>query len=302
MTPYQDAVQKHGGIMAASRALGLAKSTLQSRLKKEQESPILPPKPPKSNKPTLYKIVYFTDAHNQPGLPIDRFIWLAKFINDQKPDAVVDGGDFDDFQSLCSHERDETYKGRLKPLLQADLEAAAIARKAIKDNLTHSCRMVVTFGNHENRLMAYENNNPAMFGIVSNLYYDILKSTGWEYHPYGAYVNVHGVDFTHSPFNAMGRPLGGETACKQIADKSTNDICFGHSHNIDMWNAPKFGASKSVTAFNGGCFMPDGYVPDYSKNVRKEFWYGAHVITVGDGKIKSIKSWHMSELEELYGS
>jgi hypothetical protein len=50
-----------------------------------------------------------------------------------------------------------------------------------------------------------------------------------------------------------------------------------------------------------GCFMPDGYVPDYAKDTRKEFWYGCHLLTVRDMRIKSIKSFHMSELKDLYG-
>lgn len=231
----------------------------------------------------------------------DRFVWLARWINDQKPDVVVDGGDFDDFGSLCSHERDETYKGRLKPLLQADLEAAAHARVLIKKNLKHECRKIITLGNHEARIKAYENVNPAMYGILSGAYHDILASTGWEFFEYGAYVRIAGVDFTHVPFTVMGKPVGGDNACKQVAEKSLNDIVFGHTHKLDVVNAAKFGSARSVMSFNGGCFMPDGYVPAYSKDTRKEFWYGVHVLMVKDGRIKSIKSWHISELEDLYG-
>jgi hypothetical protein len=246
------------------------------------------------------KILYFTDAHNQPELGLDRFEWLAKMIDDHKPDVILDNGDFDDFQSCCSHERDDTYKGKLKPSIAKDLEQSAKARK-ILSKTAHKCRKIITGGNHEHRLWKYEDENPAMYGMVTSVYMDILNATGWEYHAYGAYVNIAGVDFTHAPFNVMGKPVGGETACKQIADKSLRDICWGHSHKLDLWNAAKFGAAQSVTCFNGGCFMPDGYVPSYSKDTRKEFWYGAHIITIAGGRIKSIKSWHMSELQALYG-
>jgi predicted MPP superfamily phosphohydrolase len=310
---YHDAVILHGSQHKAAIALGLKETTFKDRLRKERKAqsvaqtistraekiPSYTPPPPSDSPFT--KILYFTDAHNQPGMSQDRFVWLARLANHERPDIILDGGDGDDFNSLCTHERDETYQGKLKPLLAKDLEHCASARKLFSDTLTHKCRKVITLGNHEARLWTYENNNPAIWGMATGIYTDILTATGWEYHKYGAYVDIAGIKATHVPFNVMGKPVGGETACKQIADKSLRDVVFGHTHKLDVWNSAKFGDSISVTAFNGGCFMPDGYVPAYSQDTRKEFWYGAHIIMVRNGRIKSIKSWHMSELEILYG-
>lgn len=298
MIPYQDAVKKYGGMRKAARALGMPWTTFKDRHKLEREN-IRPKKKPKPSK-KFTKIVYFCDAHNQPGVSHDRFRWLAQFVNDQKPDILIDGGDFDDFQSLCSHERNETYQGKLKPSVALDLETSAQARKVLSDLIKHGCRKLITLGNHEYRLKSYENLNPEMYGIPTNIYYDILKANGWEWFDYGAHVDIEGVSFTHMPFTTLGKPVGGDNACKQIADKSLQDVVFGHTHKLDIWNSPKFGASKSVTAFNGGCFMPDGYVPPYAQDARKEFYYGCHVIMIADKKIKSIKSWHISELEMMY--
>lgn len=297
MTPYQDAVKKYGGKRPAARALGIPDTTLRRKLLEEKHYPY---KREKAKKSKFTKIVYFCDAHNQPGVSHDRFIWLAKFVNDQKPDILIDGGDFDDFQSLCSHERNETYKGRLKPSAQADLEASAKARELLSKTIKHGCRKLVTLGNHEYRLKVFEDNNPEMYGIPTNIYFDILKSNGWEWYEYGEHVTIEGVNFTHIPFNTIGKPVGGETACKQVADKSLQDVVFGHTHKLDIWNSPKFGHAKSTTAFNGGCFMPLNYVPPYARDAKKEFWYGCHVLMIADQKIKSIKSWHISELEMMY--
>lgn len=316
MGKYQDALNAAGSKAAAARSLGIAVTTFKDRLDREKSgaTPEIKNKP-STNKLNLYgiseisvpassdftRVLYFTDAHNQPCLSLDRFEWLAGLVNECKPDVILDGGDFDDFQSCCTHERDDTQKGKLKPSIAKDLEASAKARKLLHDLITHKCRKILCAGNHEARLWKYEDNNPAMYGMATNIYLDILKAFDWEYHPYGAYVNVAGVDFTHAPFNVMGKPVGGDTACKQIADKSLRDICWGHTHKKDEWNAAKFGSAQSVTCFNGGCFMPDKYIPQYSKDTRKEFWYGAHILTIADGRIKSIKSWHMSELQALYG-
>lgn len=231
----------------------------------------------------------------------ERFVWLAKFINDQKPDCVVDSGDFDEFGSLSSHERDDTYKGRLKPLLAADLEASAQARMIIKKNLTHQCRKIVTLGNHEHRIWTYENNNPAISGIASAMYNDILTATGWESYQYGAYVNIAGMNFTHVPFDQNGKPVAGEGAAKKVAEKSQVDCAFGHIHSETIIRAHKFDTNNSVTVLCASCFMPEGYRPDYVKNTRKEYSHGAYVLMIKDGRIKSIKSYCMDELEALYG-
>lgn len=303
-TPYQDALNEHGSKAAAARALGMAVTTFKSRFDKETKQPrIYLEKPAKNedfNKSPVTKILYFTDAHNQPGMNNDRFRWLAQFTNDQRPDVLLDGGDFDDFQSLCSQERNDTYKGRLKPSLARDLEASAEARRILHDGIKHKCRRVLTKGNHEHRLHTFENNNPEMYGIPTNIYADILKATGWEAYEYGEYVSIAGVDFIHIPLITQQTPVGGEMACRKIADKSPFDVVFGHTHTLNIWSSLRFRDNKSVIAFNGGCFMPENYIPPYAKNTKKEYWYGCHVIIAAEGRIKSVKSWHISELEGMY--
>jgi len=247
------------------------------------------------------KVVCFTDAHNQPTLPQDRFVWLARFINHEKPDYVVDSGDFDDFHSLCSHERNETEKGRVKPALLTDLSYSAKARELINDVLTCNPRKMVTLGNHEDRLWLYENLNREVQGLATSHYLDILNKHGWDCTRYGEYLTLHGVDFTHCPFNGMGRPVGGDNVAKQAAEKSVADVVFGHTHQMTIVTAHKFGNNRSVTAYNLGCYMPDGYVPNYAKNTRKEFWYGSHVLMIEGGRVRSVKSYHIGELEHRFG-
>lgn len=248
------------------------------------------------------RVLYFTDAHNQPDMSQERFIWLAKLCNDLKPDILFDGGDTQDFQSLCSHEKNETYRGKLKPALSKDLEAAAQMYALINRNLTHKCRKIVTLGNHEHRLWSYEDKNPEMYGIPSTIYTkDILEAAGWEWKPYGVYFDLFGVNFIHVPFSGASAPISGISIARKAADKAVKDVVFGHTHYLELYQDHKHDNNKSVTAFNAGCFMPLGYVADYAKKSRKEYWYGAHLITIANSKIDSIKSYSMNELQHLYG-
>ena len=316
MGKYQDALTTAGTKVAAAKLLGIPVNTFKDRLNKELSgaTPEVKTKP-SENKLKLYgisdlvekkssdwiKIVYFTDAHNQPGMSLDRFKWLAGLVNDVKPDYLISGGDMDEIGSLSGHEKNETYKGKLKPLLAQDLEASAHMAKLLKDEIKHPCQKIITLGNHEQRIKTYENNNPEIFGIAWNIYAEIWQKTGWIMHDYGAYVNIGGVKFTHAPFDQNGGPVKGEACVKKVAVNSTSDCVFGHLHYETRVRAHKFDTDNSVTVLCAACFMPEGYRPDYAKNTRKEYDRGCYVLMVKDGRLQSIKQFAMSELEYLYG-
>ena len=315
MGKYTEAWERHGTQEKAAAALGIGQRSFERGLKRERSGTPEPPKPPPSNKLNLsgiseqaapvtdkpVTVVYFTDAHNQPGMSLERFKWLCGLVNDVKPDFFINGGDTDEVGSLSNHEKNETYKGRLKPLVAADLEASAYMAALIKDNLKHPCVKMTSLGNHEFRINTYENNNPAMYGIISNIYHEIWESCGWTLYEYGAYIDVAGVHFTHVPFDQNGKPVQGENAVKKVAEKSQRDTVFGHLHYETIIRAHKFGGGNSVTVLGAACFMPDGYRPDYVKNTRKEYNYGCYVLRIHKGRIDSIKAYSMAELEETYG-
>lgn len=312
---YQDALNAAGSKAAAAKSLGIPVNTFKGRLTKEKLGAMPEIKPTtKSNKLKLYgisenitpkssewtKIVLFADAHNQPGMPLDRFEWLACLVNEVEPDYIVDLGDTDEIGSLSGHEKNETYKGKMKPLLAADLEASARCAKILKDKIKHPCKKIRTLGNHEQRIKTYENNNPEIFGIAWNIYSEIWEKTGWTLYDYGAYVNIAGVNFTHVPFDQNGKPVAGENAVKKVAEKSQSSVIFGHVHYEQIVRAHKFGTENSVTAMSVSCFMPQGYRPDYVKNTRKKYSHAAYVLMIKDGDIESIKSYSLDELLEMY--
>ncbi len=221
-------------------------------------------------------------------------------VNYEKPDYLIDGGDGNDFHSLCSHERNETQKGKLKPSIEKDLVCAAKAMEIINDVLNCNPKKHITLGNHEARIFTYEDKNPEVYGMIRGHYFDILEKHGWTYDDYGERFDCHGVDFTHCPFTGMGKPFGGDLIAKNVSVKSKRDCVFGHTHQLTPHTDHKT-FNESVTAYNLGCYMPDGYIPAYVKNTRKEFWYGAHVLMISGGRVKSVKSYQIGELEHRYG-
>ena len=298
------AYKKHGTMEKAAKSLGMARETYRCKLRQAQAA--LPESTSLTGTGKLKilnvnaTIVYFTDAHNQPSLPLDRFLWLSRFVDDVNPEFLVDGGDFDDLQSLCAHERNDTWKGKFKPAFQDELEHSNAARQLLYENIKSPCAKYVTFGNHEQRLFDFENNNPEIYGMMQHAYLDILDKYGWGVTMYRDYKTVADIDFTHVPMTMMNRPVGGKNPCNIVSRDSIKDVCFGHTHGLGLQVNHKLGPSRSVTAFNGGCFMPDGYVPSYAKGSQKHFWYGAHVLQSINGRLHIRESITMKELKDRY--
>lgn len=245
-------------------------------------------------------VVYFTDSHNQPGMSVERFKWLGKFINELAPDAVVDGGDFDDMGSLCSHERNDTWRGKFKPAFQEDLSASEAARAAIYAEIKIPVKKHHMRGNHEDRLYGFEDRVPEMFGFMQAAYEEIQTRYGWQQYAFREYLDIGGVDFTHIPMNGMNKALGGKRCAVNVAAQSIKDVCFGHTHNYSYWEEAKLGPNRSTIAINGGCFMPDGYIPAYARGGQKSPWYGLHVLNISGGRIDRHTPVTIRELRDRY--
>jgi hypothetical protein len=163
------------------------------------------------------------DAQVKEGVPLEHLTWAGKAIVDYKPDVVVNLGDFADMPSLSSHDikgskyfeglrykKDiESAKEAMK-LLLAPLRDAQKAQKESKHKV-YKPRMVLTLGNHENRIDRAVNNNPTLEGLISTK--DLQYEHDWEVHGFLHPVFINGVGFNHYwPVGAMGRPAGAASA------------------------------------------------------------------------------------------
>lgn len=133
------------------------------------------------------KILVIPDCQVKEGVPLEHLTWAGKAIVDYKPDVVVNLGDFADMPSLSSHDikGSKYFEGlRYKKDIEAAKEAMKIllaplrdAQKAQKDSKhkVYKPRMVLTLGNHENRIDRAVNNNPTLEGLISTKDLDYEK-------------------------------------------------------------------------------------------------------------------------------
>jgi hypothetical protein len=99
----------------------------------------------------------------------------------------------------------------------------------------------------------------------------------------------------------MGRATGGKRLCVNLARDSVRDIVCGHTHEKNIHTETKYGPSRSVTAINAGCFMPEGYIPDYAKNTQVAYWRGCFHLQIENSKVRIVREYTLNELRAAYG-
>src|SRR5258706_8359990 len=155
----------------------------------------------------MSKILVIPDAQVKPGVNIDHLEWAGKYILKIKPDVIVNIGDFGDLPSLSSYDvGTRNFEGRryksdvesvhagmtklLTPLWDYNIQAKKNKEKQYKP------RMVLTLGNHCERINKAVNSDPKLDGVLSikDLKYEEF---GWEVIPFLKPIIIDGVAFCH---------------------------------------------------------------------------------------------------------
>jgi hypothetical protein len=268
MTPrqqeYAAAVKEHGGIVAAARALGVDHSVI---------SRALSVKPPKQ---AGKRILVLPDVQAKPGIDFSYLSRIGQYAVDKKPDVIVQIGDFADMPSLSSYDKGKkSFEGRR---YKRDIEAAQFAMQAFlkpinAHNETHSKpykpRMVLTLGNHEERILRACNEDPKLDGVLSikDLAYE---EYGWEVYQFLETVIVEGVAFSHYFVSGvMGRATG--TAQAQL--KAANMSCFsGHQQGKQIAYARRADGAILTSIISGSCYEHDEHF--LGPQINRQHWRG----------------------------
>jgi len=187
------------------------------------------------------KHLFISDCQVKPGVPLDHLRWLGQYIVDKQPDVIVCIGDFADLESLSSYDKGKkSFEGRR---YKADIKAAKQGMDLLLNPMReynenqkqykhkqYKPRMIMTLGNHEQRIARVANDSPEFDGVIS---YDDLPYGDWEVHDYLKPVVVDGVMYVHYLANPMsGKPYAG-SAFNQL-QKVQHSFCVGHKQTLDM--------------------------------------------------------------------
>lgn len=232
--------------------------------------------------------LFIPDIQAKEGVSLEHLKWIGQYIVDKKPDVIIQIGDFADLPSLSSYDKGKlAFEGRR---YKTDIKAARIAmnlllaplreyneRMRATKHTQYKPRMVLTLGNHEERIMRAVNNNSELQGLMS---YGDLPYEDWEVHDYLKPVVIDGVMYVHYLANPMtGKPYSG-TALNQL-NKVQHSFCVGHKQTLDVatYFTPLGRQTWGIVA--GACYS---HTEDYKGYQGNEHWRGVVMLhDVKDG-------------------
>ena len=155
--------------------------------------------------------------------------------------------------------------------------------------------MVLTLGNHENRIDRAVNNNPMLEGLISTK--DLEYEKDWEVHAFLHPVFINGVGFNHYwPVGAMGRPAASPAA---IISKLHMSCVAGHQQGKQIAYGKRADGRPITAVVVGSYYLHD---ESYMDQLSNRHWRGLLVMNeVEDGHFDEMLL-SIEYLEKKYGS
>ena len=201
------------------------------------------------------------DVQAKPGNDFSFLTAIGRYIVDKKPDVIVCIGDFADMHSLSSYDvGKKSFEGRS---YQKDIEAARDAmdallipmyeyNKAAKKgkHKQYKPRMVLTLGNHCDRINRAINEDRKLDGLIS---VDDLPYQDWEVIPFLEVITIDGIAYSHYfTSGAMGRPISSAAA---LLSKKHMSCFAGHQQGRQIAYGMRADGSEMTAIICGSCYL-----------------------------------------------
>ena len=243
------------------------------------------------------------DVQAKPGTDFSFLYDIGTYVVDKKPDVIVCIGDFADMPSLSSYDvGTKDFEGRR---YHKDVEAAHEAMNAFclpiyeynkqkkknKEKL-YRPRLVMTLGNHEERINKAVNKDAKLDGLISidDLAY---HEWGWEVYPFKLPVQIDGVTYVHYlPTGQRGMPCS--TANAQL-NKAHMSIITGHQQGLQIAMGKRADGRRITSVIAGSCYEHD---EKYMGPLENSHWRGAlmlHNVIDGDFDLMPVSLQYIRE-------
>ena len=146
------------------------------------------------------------------------------------------------------------------------------ARQKRNKEKVYRPRMVMTLGNHEERINKAVDNDAKLEGVIgiADLGYE---QAGWEVHPFLEVVVIQGVAFSHYyPSGQMGRPI---TSARALLNKMHMSCIAGHQQGRDIAYGRRADGTSITAIIAGSCYTHD---EDYLSPLNNQVWRGIVVL------------------------
>lgn len=252
------------------------------------------------------KHLVIPDVQVKPGVPMEHLTWAGKFIAQKKPDTVICIGDFADMPSLGMYDvGKKAFEGRrYKADLAAAHEGMELLMAPIREEQERLRRnkekiwkpdLIVTLGNHEDRISRAVEADPKLEGVLSlsDLKYEEF---GWKVFPYLEPVIIDGVAYCHFfTSGVLGKPV---TSAAAMVAKKHQSCVMGHVQGRQIAYGTRADGTQITGLFVGGFYLHD---EEYLKWQGNKHWRGLWILhEVKDGSFDEMPV-SMNYLQRKYG-
>lgn len=225
------------------------------------------------------KHLVLPDVQAKPDVDFTYLNKIGHYIVEKKPEVIVCLGDFADMPSLSSYDvGKKSFEGKR---YVNDIDAAHQAMDCLLDPLyefnararrnkekQYKPRMVMTLGNHENRINRAVNDDAKLEGVLSTSHLG-YETHGWEVYPFLDVVVIDGVAYSHYfTTGLMGRPVTTAAACLSKKHMSTVQ---GHQQGLQIATGYKADGGLLTSVIAGSCYEHD---EDYMSSQGNRHWRG----------------------------
>lgn len=283
---YIDAVNAHGSNRKAAAAMGCHPSCINIAIKSVKNKAAASgytKEPPSHHHHKERKHFVIPDVQAKPGNDFQYLRAAGNYIVEKKPDVIVCIGDFADLPSLSSYDKGlKSFEGRN---YMDDVWAAREAMDALleplfafnnKSEAKYAPRMVLTLGNHENRINRVINEDRKLEGLIST---DDMPYQDWEVSQFLEVVTIDGVAYSHYfTSGVMGRPI---TTAQALLTKKHMSCFAGHQQGRQIAYGRR-ADGKEMTAIICGSFYE--HDEDYLGPQGNQHFRGCYMLhEVNDG-------------------
>lgn len=251
------------------------------------------------------RILCFADGHVEPDQDLSHFSKLGQFIVDERPDVVIDLGDFVSMSAVSHWDASKklAMEGRR---YQKDIEAGRTAIEnlvqplyRLQDRLVtqkkkiYNPRLIHMDGNHEAWVHKYVEQNPVLDGSM-DLWKDLGITDHFECLKYKSVLNIGGVNFMHAPLCGNDSPISGMHVASKALQRFSGHVVFGHYHRLEVENVTRID-SRCTRAISVPMFSntrPHYLSPSTPVNITTGFL----MLDIEDGCLPRVTEYRMGGL------